>query len=191
MQAQNRRPELMRKAADVLNRLSHEERESLLIKNWMSHDARWYMAVAQEFGLEVANQLNRVAAHEVGKAEARRIVRALKLPPIGAPDDYLVAQEIFIAFLGPELLDYDVAQASDHGYEIRVRRCFAYENVNRAGVVDQYRCGIFARVTGWMESLGLRYEMTPTLGKCLKAQGLECTYAFDVAGAKPEAPGAS
>ncbi|MEK7836774.1 MAG: DUF6125 family protein, partial [candidate division NC10 bacterium] len=66
---------LRRKAQDILGRLSPPEREALLIKNWMSHDARWFMAVARGFGLEVANRLNQIAAHEVGKAEAQRLVR--------------------------------------------------------------------------------------------------------------------
>src|SRR3990170_4611753 len=100
------RARLRQKAQDILGRLSPTEREALLIKNWMSHDARWFMAVAREYGMEVANRLNQTAAHEVGKAEAQRIVRALGLPPPTTLDDYLLAQEVFISLLGPDLLDY-------------------------------------------------------------------------------------
>ena len=80
------RPMLRRKAADVWHQLSGSEREALLIKCWMSHDARWFAAAAQECGLEVANRLNQTAAHEIGKVEARRIARALQLPPVTALD---------------------------------------------------------------------------------------------------------
>ena len=172
-------PALRRRATDVLGRISPSEREALLIKCWMSHDARWFAAVAGEFGMEVANRLNQVAAHEVGKAEARRIVRALQWPPVTNADDYLLAQEVIISLLGPDLLDYDVARAGDSACQVHVRRCFANENAVRAGVADQYDCGIFARVTGWLEALGLAYEMTPPLGKCLKVQGRECTYTLE------------
>jgi hypothetical protein len=55
-------PGLRDKANEVLRRLSPPEREALLIKGWMSHDARWFMAVAKEYGLEAANHLNRIAA---------------------------------------------------------------------------------------------------------------------------------
>ena len=80
---------LRQKANDILGRLSPSERETLLIKCWMSHDARWFMAVVGEYGLQVANRLNRIAAHEVGKVEAQRIARALQLPPVKTLDDYL------------------------------------------------------------------------------------------------------
>jgi hypothetical protein len=175
---QDRRPELMERAQDTMSKLSHEERQALLIKGWMSHDARWFMAVAEAYGPEAACRLNQVAAHGVGKVEALRLVRELGLPPVAELDDYLVLQEVLIGFLGPELIDYEVVQTDDETYEIQVRRCFAHENVTRAGVADSYECGIFARVTGWMEALGLRYEMTPSLGKCLKVEGRECVYAF-------------
>ncbi len=175
---QDRRPQLMAKARATMSKLSHEEREALLIKGWMSHDARWFMAVAEAFGIEAASRLNQVAAHEAGKAEALRLVRTLGLPPVAELDDYLVLQEVLIGFLGPDLIDYEVIQTEDETYEIQVRRCFAHENVTRAGVADSYECGIFARVTGWMEALDLRYEMTPSLGKCQKVEGRECVYAF-------------
>lgn len=73
---------LREKANDLLARLSPSERESLLIKCWMSHDARWFMAVAGEYGVHVASRLNQIAAREVGKVEARRLIRALRLPPV-------------------------------------------------------------------------------------------------------------
>src|SRR4030065_1745111 len=91
------RPELRQQAGEILRRLSPSGREALLIKCWMSHDARWFMAVAREYGMPVANRLNQIAAHEVGKVEAQRIARALRLPPVATLDDYLLAQEVFIA----------------------------------------------------------------------------------------------
>lgn len=174
----DRRPLLRQKAKEVLARLSPEERERLIIKCWMSHDARWFMAVAQELGIEVANRLNRVAAHEEGEAEARRLVRALELPPVATTEDYLAVQEIIIGLLGPDLFDYQMVEIGDGTFELRIQRCFAHENVTRAGVADVYECGIPARLTGWLDALGLQYEMIPPPGKCLKAQRRECVYTF-------------
>lgn len=171
-------PALRQKAIEILCRFSPAERESLLIKCWMSHDGRWFMAVAKEFGMQAANRLNEIAAHEVGKAEAKRIVRALQLPPVTNLDDYLLAQEIFIGLFGPDLLDYGVIKVGDNAFQVHVRRCFAYENAVRAGIADHCGCGIFARVTGWPDALGLAYEISPSLGKCLKAQGRECLYTI-------------
>jgi hypothetical protein len=140
------------------------------------------MVAAQAFGMEVANRLNRAAAHEEGEVEARRIIRALGLPPVATPEDYLVAQEVFIGLLGPRLLDYQVADVGEGAFALRIQRCFAHENVMRAGIADAYECGIMARVTGWLDALGLRYEMTPPPGKCPKAQGGECAYTLKLLG---------
>lgn len=176
----NREPELgmqlRGKAAELLQRLEPSERESLLVKCWMSHDARWFMAVAGEFGLETANRLNRVAAHETGKAEARRIARKLELPPVASLDDCLLAQELFISLLGPELLDYALEKEGADAYQVRVNRCFAYENALRAGIQRNFGCGIFARVTGWLEALNLVYEVMPGLDACLMCQGKRCVH---------------
>ncbi len=176
---------LRQKAAGLLCRLSPPEREALLVKNWMSHDARWFMAVAREYGLEVANRLNRIAAHELGKAEAQRLARALGLGPVASLDDYLVAQEAFISLLGPDLLDYRVTRVGDNAFRVDVQRCFAHENALRAGISPDFECGIFARITGWLDALGLAYETSPPLGQCLKAQGRECGYTITLA-IKPE-----
>lgn len=174
----NLQARLREKANEMLVRFLPTARSELLIRCWMSHDARWFAAVAQECGMPVANRLNQIAAHEIGKVEAQRIVRASQMPPIKTLDDYLLAQELFIAFLGPDLLDYAVFRASDHAYQIHVRRCFAYDNAVRAGIAKQYACGIFARVTGWFDALGLAHAMNPSLGKCLKGQGQACSYTI-------------
>ena len=177
---QDLQPQLRERAGAILAQLSPKEREALLIKCWMSHDARWFMAVAQAFGLEAASRLNQAASHEEGKVEARRIMRALQIPTPETVDDYLLLQETLIGLLGPELLDYQVVRTADDSFEIRIQRCFAHENVARAGVGDAYECGIFSRVTGWLDASGLQYEMTPPLGKCQKLQGLECVHSFRV-----------
>ncbi|MBI4638417.1 MAG: hypothetical protein HY727_18925 [Candidatus Rokubacteria bacterium] len=175
------RPELRQRADDMLRQLTPREREALLVKCWMSHDARWFMAVARECGMEVANRLNRIAAHELGRVEAQRIVRALGLSPVASLDDYLLVQEVLIGLLGPDLLDYGVSKVNDHAYRVQVRRCFAHENAERAGIADQLKCGIFARVTGWLDGVGLAHEALPPLGKCLKAQRRECEHTITLA----------
>lgn len=179
---QDLQPRLRRQANGILERLARAERESLLIKSWMSHDARWFMAVARECGLPATNRLNRIAAHEIGKVEALRIVRALGLPPVQTLDDYLLMQEILIGFLGPTLLDYWVSKTGQTGYQVHIQRCFAFDNATRAGIVEDYECGILERVTGWMEALGLGYEVNPSIARCLKSQGQECVYSVALPG---------
>ena len=170
------RPALREQAAGLLGRLSPSDREALLIKNWMSHDARWFMAVAAEFGMQVTNRVNQRAAHELGTVEARRIARALGLPPVATLDDYLLVQEVLIGLLGPDLLDYRVTKAGDNAFRIHVDRCFAHDNAARAGVAGGLACGVFARVTGWLEALGLAYGIEASLDTCLMARGEACVH---------------
>jgi hypothetical protein len=180
-QLEDLQPHLREKAIEELSgRLTAAEREVLLIKCWMSHDARWFTAVAGEFGLEVANRLNKIAAHELGIAEGRRLAAALHMPPVESLDEFLLFQEMAISLLGPDLLQYQLHKMHDHAYEMPVSRCFAYENVCRAGVADQYDCGILPRLTGWLDALKIDYTLEPPLGKCLKAQGKECAYALSL-----------
>jgi hypothetical protein len=169
-------PKLREQANAVLQRLSSPQREALLVKCWMSHDARWFAAVAREYGIEAANRVNQSAAHEVGKVEARRIVRALRFPPVRTIDDWLLTQEILLALLGPDLADYQVTKVGSNAFQVHVQRCFASENAVRAGISDHYECGMFARITGWLDAQSLSYEISPPLGKCLKAAGDECLY---------------
>jgi hypothetical protein len=174
----NVQPELRRDAMRVLAQLQPEEREALIIQCWMSHDARWFTAAAAMFGLEAAQRLNQVAVREEGRAEARRLGKRLALPPVRTIRDYLLVQETIIGLLGPELLDYTIEARGQHGFDLGIERCFAYDNVCRAGIQQQYECGILPRIIGWLDEFGLAYQLSPEPAKCLKAQGRECKYLF-------------
>jgi hypothetical protein len=176
---------MRRKAQQTLRRLSNGERESIIIKCWMSHDARWFMAAAATFGLGAAQQLNHMAVREQGRAEARRLIRRLGLPPVHTVRDYLLIQEVIIGLLGPDLLDYSVAETGGDALELHIQRCFAFDNVTRAGIAPQYQCGILPRVMGWLDELGLKHHLDPQPEMCLKAQGRDCSYTIHV-----ELPGA-
>ncbi|MFB3926538.1 MAG: DUF6125 family protein [Syntrophales bacterium] len=177
---ENIQPSLRRKALDILKKIPLSKKQELLIQNWMSHDACWFMAVTRTFGMEATNRINKTAAYEIGKVESRRIFRELALAPIAALDDCLLVLEVFVNLLGPRLLDYDIVKLDDRSCQMHVKRCFAYENVSRAGVADQYECGIFARIEGWLKGLSLDYEIDPIPEKCLKVQNRQCVYTISL-----------
>lgn len=172
------RTELRSAAAERLAELAPAEREALLIQGWMSHDARWFAAAAGELGMDVANRLNQTAANEVGRAEARRIARALDLPAPSTVREVLLAQETLIGLLGPDLMGYELAEEEPDSFTVHVSSCFAYEQVRKAGMLEAYSCGIFSRIGGWLDAFDISYEISPPLGKCQKAQGGECAYTF-------------
>ncbi|OGP72102.1 MAG: hypothetical protein A2W09_02185 [Deltaproteobacteria bacterium RBG_16_50_11] len=153
-----------------------EVQKDLLIKGWMSHDARWFMAVAERFGIEEANRLNQKVCRELGQVEMRRFMKALNLPLPKNIEQHLSINKAAISLYGPDLIEYEIKVLDRPSYEMHIKRCFAHENVVKAGIKDQYECGILARVQGWMDAQGLEHELTPTLGRCMKVLGKECCY---------------
>ncbi|MBE7518248.1 MAG: hypothetical protein HS107_03295 [Thermoflexaceae bacterium] len=154
--------------------LSPEAREDLIRRTWYSHDAKWYAAVAMEFGIEAANRLNRAAVKPVGAIEAYRLATAL-----GSARPTTVAE--FIGFMQagrnvyvPDaLIDMKLRQIDEHSYEESVGNCYVEANITKAGMANAYECAVLDRIEGWHEAMGLPIE-TPEPVTCLKARGLPC-----------------
>jgi hypothetical protein len=160
----------------MVSRLSSEIQKDLLIKGWMSHDARWFMAVAEHFGIEHANRLNQKVARELGRVEMKRFMKALDLSPSRNMEEYLNLKKAALSMFGPDLVDYEIKILDHQTYEMHLTRCFANENIVKAGIKDQYECGIFSRLQGWIDAQGLEHELAPPLGKCMKVLGKACSY---------------
>jgi hypothetical protein len=160
----------------MLSNLSFDSQKDLLIKGWMSHDTRWYMAVAEHFGIEAANRLNQMVARELGRVEMKRFMKALNLSPSRNMEEYLNLKKATLSMFGRDLVDYEIKILDHQSYEMHLKRCFAHENIVKAGIKDQYECGILSRLQGWIDAQGLEHELTPALGKCMKVLGKECSY---------------
>jgi hypothetical protein len=164
----------------VLNGLSFDVQKGLLIKGWMSHDARWFMAVAEHFGIEHANRLNQKVARELGRVEMKRFMKALNLSPSRNMEEYLDLKKAALSMFGRDLVDYEIKILDHQSYEMDLTRCFAHENIVRAGIKDEYECGILSRLQGWIDAQGLEHELAPPLGKCMKVSGKECRYRITI-----------
>ena len=160
----------------MLSSLSLDVQKDLLIKAWMSHDARWFMAVAEHFGIEAANRLNQMVTRELGRVEMKRFMKALNLSPSRNMEEYLNLKKAALSMFGRDLVDYEIKILDHQSYEMHFKRCFAHENIVRAGIKDQYECGILSRLQGWIDAQGLEHDLTPPLGKCMKVLGRECSY---------------
>ena len=160
------------------NSLSFEMEKDLLIKGWMSHDARWFMAVANHFGMDAANRLNQSVCREIGRVEMKRYMKTLALSPSKDINEYLNLKKAAMSLYGHGLAEYEIKIFDHQSYQILLKRCFAYENIVRAGIEDRCECGIFARLQGWIDAQGLEHELTPPLGKCMMVLGKECRYTI-------------
>ena len=160
----------------MLNSLSFQMEKDLLIKGWMSHDARWFMAVAKHFGMDAANRLNQSVCREIGRVEMKRYMKTLALSPAENLEEYLTLMKAALSLYGSGLTEYEIRALDDESYEVLMKRCFAYENIVRAGIEDRCECGIFARLQGWIDAQELSHELIPSLGKCMMVLGKECRY---------------
>jgi len=160
----------------MLSSLSFDTQKDLLVKGWMSHDARWFMAVAENFGIDAANRLNQFVCRGIGRVEMKRFMKSLSLSPPKDMEEYLNLKKAALSLYGSDLAEYEIKILDHQSYQMHLKRCFAHENIVRAGIKDEYECGIFARLQGWIDAQGLGHELTPPLGKCMKVLGEECCY---------------
>jgi hypothetical protein len=162
--------------------LPAEVREDLIRKNWYSHDARWFAAVSEEFGIEAANRLNRRIVRAIGQVETGRLAKALGVERASNVPEFLemldLGRELYVA---PPLMEMDARAIDERSYEVTVSRCFVAENIQRAGVAGSYDCAVFDRVQGWHDALKLPLadDELPA-ARCAMAQGRECRRVFAI-----------
>jgi hypothetical protein len=166
--------------------LSPDEREGLIRSCWYSHDARWFNAVAQEFGLDAANRLNKRVCRALGEAEMRRLIRTLSIAQPTTVQELVEVMELaFRAFAPPPLAELEIRAVDDHSYEGWMKRCFIHDNVMKAGIAPVYVCAAQDRIQGWHDALGLPLAADPPAQPCAKVQGRECRPVFAFQPPKP------
>jgi len=159
----------------AIDELNKKELRELLCKNWMTHDAMWLLHCVDAFGMEKANQINKNAVLSMAMIEIKRIRNALGYPKeeILRFDDLKsliframeIAKADFMTFTwtspGKNIIQWKWEEGS----------CFAYQGVNKLGVLDKYECGILTRIEGWLKGLGVTYNIFPRIDKCLMSDG--------------------
>ncbi len=166
-------------AIEEVPELSAVQRENLLRRSWMTNDGLWFYQAFVNYGPDVANSWNTSVVREFGRLEMRRLLRALGIHRVSSPAQYyrvfLLAVELYVG----DLFDFeDTFDGTTH--EIRVKSCFAFTGVSKAGVAHVYHCGPFERVVGWFEALRLPVKISPEVGACQMAHCGECRYTLSV-----------
>ncbi len=161
--------------------LDAETEKDLLRRCWMWHDARWFAAVAGEFGMEAANRLNRRNVRALGQTEMRRLMRALDVESVGGIAEALALYEAGRALYVPaSLMEADVGAVADDSYDVTFRRCFVHENIVRAGIAATYECAVFERLQGWHDAWGLPLAEELPARPCALAAGEACRHRFAI-----------
>jgi len=171
--------------------LSAEEREELLRAGWYDHDARWYAAVADSIGFEVANRLNAQAARAQGKAEMRRLVARLGGERPSSIEELVslleTARDLYVS---SPLMEAHFHVVDESSYEMELEECFVARHVVKAGMARHYLCPVPERVAGWHDALGLPLRRRPPAVSCTLVRGLGCRRQFEFEWARARRDGA-
>ena len=159
--------------ASLLSSVNNKMKIEILRKNWMSHEARYQMAIVRELGWEKANNINKTVIYEMGKVMMYRLMNALKISHVDNIDNFkdicITTQEFYYP---PPTFSVHFDRESDTSLSGSVEKCGIIENVKRLGVSDQYECGCFAMRSGWYKALGMDVE--EKLGNCIKNGANAC-----------------
>ncbi len=157
----------------LLLKLSCEEKIEILRKNWMSHDARWQMAIVKNFGWKKGNKINKAVIFDMGKIMMRRLMNALDIKKINTIQDHLAicnkAMELYYPY---PLMEYNLKIKSENELTGIIKKCITQEQVKNMNVDKFYECGCFSMRSGWFKALGLKVEEECL--KCLKNGDDEC-----------------
>ena len=141
--------------------------KELLIKCWMTHDAMWFYHCLQECGIEKTNRINRAAVKAVAAMESRRLKKAIGVDQFETFSEFWKFFQTAMSTFTGDFMKYSFKSKEMNRISAIWHRCFAYEGIKALGVIDQYECGIMARVEGWFDTLGVRYEVEPKVTGCM------------------------
>ena len=149
-------------------------------KLWWLHDSFWHSALVKELGFERANQINFEVAEKIGRMMTNQLLRE---GVIERPRSIQDVMSIFKTFWKNAFFDdlyindpvsFDGNTATWFG-----SKCYVYEAVKKAGMLEGYQCGCQPLRDGVMKALRLKplHEIKESLvkgnGRCV----IEITFA--------------
>jgi len=140
-----------------------------ILKNWMTHDAMWFLHCLQSCGISEANRLNKAAIQSLASLEFER---ALKLFGISRTDTFEGLKDavdaLFSVSKGEFMpFTYSFPDRNTLCWEWPEGSCFAYQGMQRMGVIDSYECGVIHRVLCWIGNAGVKCSVSPGMETCL------------------------
>lgn len=166
---------------DLMERLNKYEVRELFSKNWLTHDAMWYGLCMGELGPEKANKLNKQAVRLMAGIEIGRIMKLMEKPRGLVVTRFEELEEIIDAafrVVQADFLKFDFSFPEKNLLHGKFNKCFAHDGVKKFGMLENYDCGIVERIKGWIDAIGVQYEMIPDFKGCLMHQKGICEIDF-------------
>lgn len=163
---------------NALKRFSKEALRDLLVTGWMTHDAMWFASSARLCGIERTNVVNRGAVKAMAEVEAQRLHKALAPGPIGSFGELQRFLSDAFELVRAPFMEFKLTYHEPNLMRWETERCFAHDGVSKLGMIDRYECGIFDRLEGWLESLGIEYTATPEIDGCFMHRHGRCVREY-------------
>lgn len=169
-----------RNVMELMETMEKNDIREFFSKGWMTHDAMWFYHSIQSLGIEKANPINLAAVRSMAGIEMRRILKLMgrKAEPITVFETF---KEVFSTAWKLVLPDFMNAYYSFPEKNLMRggwRECFAYDGLKKIGAIDGYQCGIMVRIEGWIDSLGVKYTINPSVNGCLMHKTGKCEMDF-------------
>jgi len=158
--------------------LDNNELREILIKNWMTHDAMWFHHCLQECGSERTNKINKAAVRAMGTIEIRRIQKAVDTEKVETFEDLSSLLEAAWDIAKADFMKASFSLPAKSVLRGDFERCFGYEGVKRIGAIEEYQCGIFERIYGWFDGMGIKYSVSPQVEGCMMHTDGRCFREF-------------
>ncbi len=166
-----------------MKRLTKNELKEILIKNWMTHDAMWFYHCLEECGIERTNKINKAAVRAMGIVEIRRIQKAVGVERVGTFEEFKSLIEAAWDIVKGDFMKSSFSLPAKNVLRGDFEKCFAYEGIKQIGIIEQYQCGIFERIYGWLDGIGIKYDVSPQVEGCMMHTDGKCfreiTLSFD------------
>ena len=147
--------------------LKKSELKEVLIKNWMTHDALWFSNCLQECGIEKTNRINKAAARAIGMIEIKRIQKTLGINKVETFEDFKLLSDATWDIVKGKFMKFAYSYPAKNVLHIGFESCFAHKGIKQLGAIEQYQCGIFERIYGWYDGMGIKYSVSPRVEGCM------------------------
>ena len=162
-----------------MKQLDQAQLKELLLKCWMTHDGMWFFHTQQVCGMEKANQLNLAAIGSLAPIEAKRVQKALGFGEIRSLEQFKEFTAGMFQVVKGDFMDFSYRFKVDGVLRMDMGACFAHQGMVNMGVIDEYRCGIFHRVEGWFQALGLSFQVEPKISGCMLNEQGQCYREYE------------
>ncbi len=162
---------------DVTEKLDKKDVKELFSKNWLTHDAMWFVNCMQELGPEKANKINKSAVRMMAPIEMARILKLMGKPKGFVAKTYDDVREVITAGFNTvqtDFMKFDFSFPEPNVLRGNYSECFAHEGLKMYDMIDKYDCGIVDRVLGWLDCVNVSHEVKPDFKGCLMHMHGKC-----------------